>query len=922
METQSCLCRKDLSQLGRTGAIQIALPCLFSWKENNIDVSMKQAEFAGLSHAALFFDPSPRICYNIPEVINLQSRCAIIDGHSLMYRAFHALPLMDADGVYTNALHGFLSMLFRMIREYHPEYCVVAFDEHGPTFRNDVYPEYKAGRAPMPEELRPQFPLIKEILQAMGIGVISLPGFEADDLLGTVARQANARDIEAMLVTGDRDALQLVSENTSLLFTRKGISETALFTPGNIKEYFGFTPEQVTDWKGLMGDSSDNIPGIPGVGEKTAVKLLETYGSLENVLAHGNEIPGKLGEKVRANAELARFSKELATINSRAPFQSRFQDWMLTRLQDGIPALRKYQLNTLTAELTKMTADKQRELAPSASEAKPAVEAEDSPALSRFALHLGEGQLALHLAQDALSLCDMAGNSLRLPLVQGQQDFLTPMQGVTQEEALQMMAPILMRTGLITHDAKLFFHRLGDLKLPIPKLIDDTMILCYLHDPQERSYALSAFASPDATGVLNLLTKQRGLMQEDGTQKLYEDIELPLVRVLYDMEREGFQVDRAPLEEMGITFTQQTRALMAEIYKLSGVTGFNINSPQQLGKVLFEDLKLPSKRKTKSGWSTDADTLEGLTDAHPVIAKILEYRQITKLNGTYIDGLLRKVGLNGRIHTTFDQVGTATGRISSNEPNLQNIPIRTKLGREIRRAFTARDDHVLVDGDYSQIELRVLAHMSGDAAMCDAFIRGQDIHTRTAAEINGVPMQQVTGEMRSAAKAVNFGIVYGISDFGLANNIGITRKRAGDFISRYFERYPAVQAFMEQAKKDGYLNEYASTLYGRRRKLKELKSSNVNLRNFGERAAMNTPIQGTAADIIKAAMVAVHERLEAEGLKAKLILQVHDELLIESPLEEKDSVVALLRACMENVIVLKVPLTCDIKTGNSWYDTK
>ncbi len=852
----------------------------------------------------------------------MQSRCAILDGHSLMYRAFHALPLMDTDGVYTNALHGFLSMLFRMIREYHPEYCVVAFDEHGPTFRHEAYPEYKAGRAPMPEELVMQFPLIKEILLALGVGVISLPGYEADDLLGTVARQANARGIEAMLVTADKDILQLVNENTSLLLTKKGLGETMLLTPANIKEYFGFTPEQVTDWKGLMGDPSDNIPGIPGVGDKTAVKLLETYGTLENVLAHADEIKGKLGEKVRAGADSARFSKKLATIDSQAPFQGRFQDWILTRLQEGIPALRKYQLNTLTAELSRMTAEKQKDLAPAAPEMKPALEAESCGEMLRFTQQLQQGELALYLAQDALHLCDSAGRSLRLPLAQGQQDFLTPMQGVTQEEALAAIAPVLQRTGLITHDAKLFFHRLGELKLPIPKLIDDTMVLRYLHDPQEGSYALSAFAQNDAAGVMSLLNRQRKLLDEEGMRKLYEEIELPLVRVLYDMEQAGFQVDKAPLEEMGVLFTRQTRELMEEIYRLSGVTGFNINSPKQLGKVLFEDLDLPSKRKTKSGWSTDADTLEGLTDAHPVISKILEYRQITKLNGTYIDGLLRKVDLTGRIHTTFDQVGTATGRISSNEPNLQNIPVRTKLGREIRRAFTARDGCVLVDGDYSQIELRVLAHMSGDEAMCDAFIRGQDIHTRTAAEINGVPMQQVTSEMRSAAKAVNFGIVYGISDFGLANNIGISRKRAGDFISRYFERYPAVLAFMEQAKKDGYLNEYASTLYGRRRKLKELKSANVNLRNFGERAAMNTPIQGTAADIIKAAMVAVHEKLAEAGLKARLILQVHDELLIETPLDEKSEVVTLLRACMENVIKLSVPLVSDIKTGNSWYDTK
>jgi len=840
-----------------------------------------------------------------------------------MYRAFHALPPMDADGVPTNAVHGFFSMLLRVLREQRPQYCVVAFDDHAPTFRHDSYDEYKAGRAPTPDELRPQFPLVKELLAAMGIGVLTLPGWEADDLLGTVARQANEKGIHALLLTGDKDALQLVNDETSMLFTRRGISETVLFTPSGVKESCGVTPEQVPDWKGMMGDSSDNIPGIPGVGEKTAVKLLDEYGTLENVLTHAGDIKGKLGERVRDNVDKARFSKQLATIDREAPITAAFGDWMLTRLRGGLPGLKQYQLNVIAAELTRLTAD-QPEAQQEQTDA-PKVEmreVQDAAQLAAFAKGVPEGELVLCLSEEAMSLAGPDDQAIRLPLGAAQQDMFSAIQGATMEDCLRAVAPALQQTGLITHDAKRLLHRMRGHGLPLPTLIDDTMILAYLHNPQERSYALGNFATVDAPGVAGLRKTQLQQLAHEGMEPLYREIELPLVRVLFDMEQEGFQVDREPLIEMGQRFTEQTRQLQEGIYQLTGVKGFNINSPQQLGKVLFEDLGLPSRRKTRTGWSTDADTLEGLREMHPAVDKILAYRQIVKLNGTYIDGLLRKVDDTGRIHTTFDQTGTSTGRISSNEPNLQNIPIRTEMGREIRRAFVAKPGYVLVDGDYSQIELRVLAHMSGDEAMCDAFNRGQDIHTRTAAEINGVPMQQVTGAMRSAAKAVNFGIVYGISDFGLANNIGVSRKRAADFISRYFERYPKVQAFMENAKKDGYQNGYAATLYGRRRWLKELKSSNANLRNFGERAAMNTPIQGTAADIIKAAMVRVHRRLQESGLKSRLILTVHDELLIEALEEEATQVASLLRDSMENVIDLSVPLVSDIKTGRSWYDTK
>lgn len=874
-------------------------------------------------YGSLAFTALPHLCYNNPEVMKVQERCVIVDGHSLMYRAFHALPPMDADGVHTNAVHGFLSMLMKVFREQRPQYCAVAFDDRTPTFRHEGYEAYKAGRAPMPDELRPQFPLIQEILKEMGIGVVILPRWEADDILGTISRQANERGIEALLLTGDRDALQLVSDDTKMLFTKRGISETILFTPQGVKEHFGVSPEQVTDWKGLMGDSSDNIPGIPGVGEKTAVKLLDSYGSLEGVLAHADDIKGKLGEKVRDNKEQARMSKYLATIDRNAPLTATFGDWSVNRLHMALPLLKKYKLNIIASEVMKLSNGADIPAAPQDDASLPGVkDAQNIEELLNFAKYLGRGSLILCLNEEAVSFSKPDGHAIRLKLQEAQQDLFNTSSAPTMEEVLRAIVPLLQKTGLITHDAKRFLHRLQALHLPIPEVIHDTMVLCYLHNPQERGYELANFATTDAQGIALLLKDRLNDLEEEGMEALYRDIELPLVRVLFDMEVEGFQVDREPLIDMGHRFSEQTKQLQEEIYTLTGAKGFNINSPQQLGKVLFEDLGLPVGRKTRTGYSTDADTLDGLKALHPAIDKILEYRQIVKLNGTYIEGLLRKVDQTGRIHTTFDQVGTATGRISSNEPNLQNIPVRTQMGREIRRAFVAKPGCVLVDGDYSQIELRVLAHMSEDEAMCDAFNRGQDIHTRTAAEINGVPMQQVTGDMRSAAKAVNFGIVYGISDFGLASNIGISLKRAGDFIAKYFERYPKVHEFMETAKKDGYLKEYAQTLYGRRRKLPELKSGNGNTRNFGERVAMNMPIQGTAADIIKAAMVRVHDRLAKEGLEAKLILTVHDELLIEAPVNETERAVSLLRECMEQVIQLKVPLQSDIKTGNSWYETK
>ncbi|NLD83288.1 MAG: DNA polymerase I [Clostridiales bacterium] len=841
----------------------------------------------------------------------------VIDGNSLMHRAFHALPLMDADGVYTNAVHGFLSMLIKAVQDVSPRYIAAAFDTHVPTFRHTAYADYKAGRRAMPEELRPQFSVIREILSAMGLGVLSVDGYEADDILGTLSLQCREHGIDCVLLTGDRDALQLVGGGTKVLFTRKGITESTLFDAAGVKEYFSVTPEQVTDWKGLMGDASDNIPGIPGVGEKTAVKLLNEYGTLESVLDHAGEIKGKLGAKIRDNADLARFSKDLATIRPTAPVPFDLNAFDAGHMERGLPVLRKYQLNGVAARLEKLTGGAEDTPA-EAGEAQEAFEAEplaSREAIDGFIRRMGEGPAALHVTPTAMTLA-FPGH---LGEIQLQQDMLS--SGLLPEEAWAAMAP-LMEKKLCVHDGKSLLHQLAGRGLPLPRFAWDTMLGAYLHNPQEKTYALAHFEREDAAGVLTLAKKQEKLLADEGMLSLMNEIEMPLLYVLFDMEQEGFQVDGAVLRRLGEDFTRQAEALKEEVYALTGVRGFNLNSTQQLGKVLFETLNLPHGKKTQRGYSTDADTLEKLTDAHPCIAPILKYRQVVKLNSTYIDALLRKMDASGRVHSYFDQTGTATGRISSSEPNLQNIPVRTEMGREIRKAFVTRPGYILADADYSQIELRVMAHFSGDEAMVDAFRRGQDIHARTAAEVYGVPMEQVTRDMRSSSKAVNFGLVYGISDFGLARNIGVSRKEAAAFIARYFERYPGVKQYMDDAVKKGYENGCAVTLMGRRRLLPELKMSNANMRSFGERAAMNAPIQGTAADIIKLAMVRVHDALKKEGLRAKLILQVHDELLIEAPREEEEKVAAILKTCMEQVYSLSVPLVADVKTGESWYETK
>ncbi len=845
----------------------------------------------------------------------------IVDGNSLMHRAYHALPLMDADGVYTNAIYGFLSMLLKVIQEQNVQYLAICFDEHGPTFRHTVYPEYKAGRNATPDELRQQFQTVMGLLDDMGIQRFSLQGWEADDLLGTLSLRGQEAGVFPLLLTGDRDALQLVSAETELMFTRKGISETIRFTPGKVYEEYGFTPAQVTDWKGLAGDSSDNIPGVPGVGDKTAVKLLQEYGSLEKVLENAGNVKGKLGEKLAAWADQARFCKELATIRRDAPVSFSLSACALPDPQKGIPALKKLKLFSIIRRLEPDNKMEEEE------EKKPVLfeEARTISALPELEAWLREEEtepVCAHFGESAVTLARENGKRAEINLGG---DLLLP--GLDPSEVLNALQPLLQKGRVIVHDAKKWLHLLDRFGQEIPEaFLWDTMIGAYLLNPQEKSYRLGALTSDgteDAAAVCALWIRQRDDVEREGMIRLMREVEMPLSFTLFRMEKEGFSVDAAFLRDLGRQYTAEIDARRKQVIEATGGVSFNLNSTQQLGEVLFEKMKLPHGKKTSKGYSTSAEVLEGLRfDAPEVIEPLLRYRQLTKLNGTYVEGFLPLLDRNGRVHSFFDQTGTATGRLSSSEPNLQNIPVRTEEGKEIRRAFLPREGWVLLDADYSQIELRLMAHFSGDPALLEAFRNGEDIHARTASEIFDVPPEWVTPELRSRAKAVNFGLIYGISGFGLSRNTGVSRWEAESFIRKYFEKYPGVKRFMDEAASRGAREGYAETLMGRRRYLPELKSAKATIREFGKRVAMNTPIQGTAADIIKLAMVRVDEALRKNGLRSRLILQVHDELLLECPPEEAERAGSLLQEAMENVIALKVPLVAEVHQGANWAEAK
>ncbi len=845
----------------------------------------------------------------------------IIDGNSLMHRAFHALPpLSNEDGIYTNAVFGFLSMLLKIVSDEQPGYLAVAFDMHGPTFRHKDYAEYKAGRKPTAPELIPQFDLVRECLTAMNVRQLTCPSFEADDILGTFARRCEEAGIPALLVTGDRDSMQLVTDTTSVLYTKRGVSDIVRYTPEKVKEDFGVMPAQIPDLKGLMGDASDNIPGVPGIGEKTAVKLLDAYGTIENAFDHAEtDLKGKQREKMIDGRQSGLMSKQIATITRFVPLDDvSLEDCRLRDMSGARPIFEKLNLRSLLARLDRMGVPG-GETAPKADVAhinwKEVRTLDSLDGVSALLSALpDDARVALMMDETAVSLAASDGTTAAIPFAQGLLgDGLDPL------DTAKALIPLLTGSrALVLFNGKRLMTQLAQWDIAVTAAFDDVQIMAYLLAPQSGKYE-----QPESAAALydQYLTMSAEL-EAQGMTRLYREIELPLLHTLYAMEREGFLVDRDELARLGAQYNEQIAQLKDEIFALCGVAPFNLNSTQQLGDVLFNKLGLPARKKTQRGYSTDADTLAELSAMHPAIDKILAYRQVSKLNSTYIDGLLRLTGRDGRIHTWFDQTIAATGRISSSEPNLQNIPVRTEMGREIRRAFIAKPGCVLVDADYSQIELRLLAHLSGDEAMCDAFCRGQDIHARTAAEVYGVPLDEVTPQMRSSAKAVNFGIVDGISDFGLASNLHISRKEAAEFIDRYFARYPAVRRFMDACVAQGKAEGYSVTIYGRRRPLPELSSANYNRRQFGERAAMNTPVQGAAADIIKIAMNAVREALGREGLAARLILQVHDELIVETPFEEEARVTALVKDCMEKAATLRVPLIADVHAGHSWFDTK
>ncbi len=857
----------------------------------------------------------------------MSSKMLLVDGNSLLHRAFHALPVMTCEsGEYTNALHGFMMMLLRVMDEEKPDLIAVAFDRHAPTFRHLKYDEYKAGRAPTPDELREQFLTIRELLGEMNISMLEMDGYEADDLLGSMSLKCEQQGIDALIITGDRDAFQLSGEHTTILYTKQGIKDTERVTPEYVREKYGVEPIQLIDVKGLMGDTSDNIPGISGIGEKTATKLVARYGTLEAALdAAETDQKGKLRERLMNGRESATFSKWLATIDRHAPLKVEPKDCPVKRLSDGQGMLARLQLRQVSARLAALT---------KASEAEAEIPAEMPVQTVEGVRELLDAQ-GFEKAMNALDggvLALSMGTHLSAALEDGREfalrlggDLLEA--GVDEEQAVALVQTAVSRAErVVLHDLKTW----SSLGLKVGANVFDVMLAAYLINPQRRGFAQSALceeagAHPDdvfaAGALLSLMRTQEKKLRADDMMSLLTDLEQPFARVLSDMERIGFMTDREALVRLDQKFTARIEELLSSVREIAGST-FNPNSPKQLGVLLFETLGLPGGKKTKTGWSTSADILESMEDAHPLIPLILEYRKHTKLKSTYIDALLRLRDGEGRIHSSFDQVATATGRISSLEPNLQNIPVRTALGREIRSAFVAREGWTLVDADYSQIELRVLAHMSEDEVMCEAFRMGQDIHTRTAAEVYGVPIEAVTGAMRSAAKAVNFGIVYGISDFGLAKNIGVSRQEAATFIERYLGRYPRVKRFMDACVTQGKTDGFVSTLMGRRRYLPELNDRSYNIRQFGERAAMNSPIQGTAADIIKLAMVRVDEALKEAGLNARLILQVHDELIVEAPEEEAEQVARLLRETMEGVMQMKVPLTAEVNIGRSWFDCK
>ena len=837
----------------------------------------------------------------------------ILDGNSVINRAYFGVkPLTNREGLYTHAIYGFLNILERMEKEEQPDAVCVAFDLHGPTFRHLKYDGYKATRHGMPEELAQQMPVMKQVLAAMNIPIYECQGWEADDIIGTVGKICGNNDWECVIVTGDRDSLQLIDARVKvkLVISRPGQTTANIYDEAKFREEYGFEPKKMVDLKALMGDSSDNIPGVAGVGPKTAKELLLKFGSLDGVYENLDDatIRPKLREKLEAGRENAYLSYDLATIRPDAPIDFEPRDAIIQPYNR--PALYELFVKLEFVRLIERYGLRGAEL----SAPKPEKKLAALPKSDR--LPPNGTACALYIAAD---------HSVGIAWQDGVY-VLTPMEA--------QMAYDFMPGELVCHDLKSTMHRLSSLGLSFDSFCFDTALAAYDLNPSQSDYPVSKLATnylgvnvddddpgACAEAVWNLHAILHEELEKQGMEKLYYEIERPLCDVLYRMEQEGIAIDKTQLEQFGSMLKERIDACEKLIYSYSG-GAFNINSPKQLGELLFEKLGLPPVKKTKTGYSTNADVLEKLKERHPIIPAIMDYRMLTKLKSTYADGLIKVIGTDGRIHTTFQNLVTATGRLSSTEPNLQNIPVRTDLGAEIRKMFVPKPGYVLVDADYSQIELRVLAHIAGDTTMQEAFASGMDIHTVTASQVFGTSPENVTALQRRHAKAVNFGIVYGISEFSLAEDIGVSRYEARNYIDSYLATYHGVRAYMKQVVAEARDRGYTQTMYGRRRYIPELKSSNFNIRQGAERIALNTPIQGTAADLIKLAMIHVDKALREQYPQAKLLLQVHDELIVECPEEIAEAVAELVSQQMQQVAQLSVPLLAEAKWGKSWYEAK
>lgn len=840
----------------------------------------------------------------------------VIDGNSILNRAFYGIRLLtNKDGLYTNAIYGMVTMISRHIESLSPDYCAVAFDLKAPTFRHKMYDGYKANRKGMPEELAVQLPYAKECMADLGMTVVTCEGYEADDILGTLADTMGKQGIDVYVLTGDRDSLQLIDEHVSVLLAKT--KETLLMDTAEFQNQYGITPDRFVDVKALMGDSSDNIPGVAGIGEKTALKLIAEHGSVaalyEN-LEHAGLTEG-LKKKLETGKEMAILSGKLAEICRSAPISTEPEDYRyhgphaselkaLFLKLEFTALIKKFGLENVEGAVQSI------EAAPCECTRLEVTETANPCELSgeRISVSLSDGELSLF---DGAHLCVV-------PLV--------PMNA-------SGVAKILNEKSLLCYDAKQLYRELKKQNILLSNPAFDCMLAAYVLDSNRASHSLSELyvrymgeSLPEeqslSVSVWHLAEVLKKEIEEHGFSKLLEEIELPLAYVLAEMEEEGFCIDRAGIEAYGEALSEAAKILQERIYSYAGEE-FNIASPKQLGEVLFEKMALPKSRKTKTGYSTDAETLQKLMNKHPIIEDILEYRQVTKLKSTYADGLSKAADETGRVHSMLNQTGTATGRLSSSEPNLQNIPVRTELGRQFRRFFIPKNEnYVLIDADYSQIELRLLAHISGDKNMIDAFLSGEDIHTMTAAKVFGVAPEQVTSDLRKKAKAVNFGILYGIGEYSLSEDLGISRAQAKEYIDSYFAEFSDIRAYLDKVRDDAKRDGYVTTFFGRRRYIPELSSSNKNLQHFGERVAMNSPIQGTAADIIKIAMIRVEKELKAKGLDARLILQVHDELILESHRDCAEEARRVLIDAMEGAAMLSVPLSVEAAIGKDWFEAK